>query len=70
VLFSKELTDTIGLMGNYQSKEYNFKKAYDTYDGKQFAYLFPVIYNNNLKLKSFATATKVVFNKALSLVFE
>tara|TARA_B100000809_G_scaffold258893_1_gene302864 strand:- start:1119 stop:1292 length:174 start_codon:yes stop_codon:yes gene_type:complete len=37
------------------------------------AYLFSVIYNNNnnnLKLKPFATATKAVFKKAPSLIFE
>ena len=70
VLFSKELTDFIELTGNYQSKLYNFKNGNDTYDGKQLAYLFSVIDNNNLKLKPFATATKVVFKKAPSLVFE
>ena len=72
VLFSRELTETIGLSGNYQSKWYNFKNGDDTYDGKQLAYLFSVIdnNNNNLKLKPFATAIKVVLKKAQSLIFE
>jgi hypothetical protein len=70
VLFSKELTDYIGLSGNYQSKLYNFKNGNDSYDGKQLDYLFSVIDNSHLKLKSFLTASKVVFNKAPSFTVE
>ncbi|WP_158838122.1 DUF2652 domain-containing protein [Polaribacter sp. L3A8] len=70
VLFSKELTDTIGLSGNYQSKLYNFKKGNDRYDGNQLDYLFSVIDNSHLKLKSFLTPSKVVFNKPPSFIIE
>ena len=70
VLFSKELTDNIGLSGNYQSKLYDFKIGNDNYDGKQIDYLFSVIDNDNLKIKSFPTASKVVFNKPPSFTFE
>ena len=70
VLFSKELTDTIGLSGNYQSKLYKFEKGSDTYDGKQLDYLFSVIDNSHLKLKSFLTARKVTFSKPPSFTLE
>jgi hypothetical protein len=70
VLFSKELTENIGLSGNYQSKLYDFKKGNDTYDGKQLDYLFSVIDNSNLKLKPFLTVNKVVFNKPPTFTFE
>ena len=70
VLFSKELTDNIGLSYNYQSKLYDFKKGNNTYDGKQLDYLYSVIDNNNLKLKSFLIASKIVFNKPPSFILE
>jgi hypothetical protein len=70
VLFSKELTDNIGLSDNYQSKLYSFKKGNNTYDGKQLDYLYSVIDNSNLKLKSFLTASKIVFTKPPSFILE
>ncbi|MGJ8759868.1 MAG: DUF2652 domain-containing protein [Polaribacter sp.] len=70
VLFSKELANTVGLSGNYQSKLYKFEEGTDIYDGKQLDYLFSVIDNNNLKLRSFLTANKVVFNKPPSFILE
>ncbi|WP_343330404.1 DUF2652 domain-containing protein [Polaribacter staleyi] len=70
VLFSKELTDTIGLSGNYQSKLYNFKQGNDRYDGNQLDYLYSIIDNRHLKLKSFLIPSKVVFNKSPSFIVE
>ena len=70
VLFSKKLTDNIGLSGNYQSKLYDFKAGNDSYDGKQIDYLYSVINNDNLKVKSFPTASKIVFNKPPTFTFE
>lgn len=70
VLFSKELTDNIGLSSNYQSKLYDFKEGNDSYDGKQIDYLFSVINNDNLKINPFPTASNVVFNKPPTFIFE
>ncbi len=70
VLFSKELTDYIGLSDMYQSKLYDFKLGFDNYDGKKLAYLFSVIDNTNLKLKPFLSSNKISFDKKPSLVFE
>lgn len=70
VLFSKALTNSIGLSSNYQSKLYQFKKGSDIYDGKQLEYLSSVIDVKDLMLKPFKTASKVVFNKPPSLIYE
>jgi hypothetical protein len=70
VLFSKELTNYIGLSDNYQSKLFDFKLGDDNYDGKKIAYLFSVIDNTNLKLKPFLSSNKISFDKEPSLVFE
>ena len=70
VLFSEPLNQEIGLSDKYESKLYQFKKGFDTYDGKKLDYLSSIINKKDLNLKPFTTATKVVFNKAPSIVFE
>lgn len=70
VLFSKELSDVIGLSENYQSKLYQFKKGNDIYDGKKIDYSFSVINNSNLVLNPFSAASKVVLNKEPSFIYQ
>lgn len=70
VLFSKALTDVIGLSNNYQSKLYQFKEGTDIYDGKELDYLSSIIDVKDLMLKPFKTANKVAFHKPPALVFE
>ena len=70
VLFSKELSDVIGLSENYQSKLYQFKKGKDVYGGKELGYSFSVIDNTNLVLKPFTTASKVSFKKPPSFTYQ
>lgn len=70
VLFSKALTNKIGLSSNYKSKLYDFKSGHDTYDGKKIEYLSSIIDKKNLTLKPFKTITKVTFNKPPSLIYE
>jgi len=70
VLLSKELANYIELPKNYQSKLFNFKEGENEYDGKKLGYLFSIINNEELRLKPFAQAKKIEFDKAPSLYFE
>ncbi len=70
VLISKQLSDEIELSTNYQSKLFDFKLGENEYDGKKINYLFSEINKNELKLKPFAQAKRVEFNKPPSLLFE
>lgn len=70
VLLSKDLTDDIGLVTNYQSKLYKFEPGENVYDDKKIEYLYSVINNSELKIKPFAQAKKITFNRAPNLKFE
>jgi len=70
VLLSKSLSDDIGLSVNYCSKLYQFKKGDNEYDDKKIEYLYSIINNQELKIKPFAQAKKIHFDKAPSLHFE
>lgn len=70
VLLSKALTDHIALPQNYCSKLFNFNEGVNEYDGKTINYLYSIIDNKELKLKPFAQAKRVQFDKAPSLYFK
>ena len=70
VLLSKELTDHIELTQNYHSKLFSFRIGSDEYDQKEISYLYSIIDKNELKLKPFAQARKIIFEKAPALSFE
>tara|TARA_R110002096_G_scaffold90936_3_gene205933 strand:- start:59 stop:1147 length:1089 start_codon:yes stop_codon:yes gene_type:complete len=70
VLFSKELTDIIKLSGNYETNLFDFKKGKNEYDKKTIEYLYAIINNKELKLKPYAQAKKIEFNKAPAIQTE
>jgi len=70
VLFSKDLSDEIKLPNNYQSKLFKFQKGADEYDAKRIHYLYSIINKEDLKLKPYAQAKKVILDKSPSLNFE
>lgn len=70
VLLSKDLTEDIGLTTNYQSKLYDFELGDNVYDDKKIEYLYSVINNDELKLKPFSQAKKIVFDRPPNLTFE
>ncbi len=67
VLLSKELADHMELSTDYKSKLYDFQAGENEYDGKKVPYLFSLIDNETLKLKPFAQAPKISFDKAPSI---
>jgi len=70
VLLSKELSDHIELSEHYQSKLYKFCEGENEYDDKKIQYLYSLIDKEQLKLKPFAQAKKIIFDKPPSLYFE
>jgi len=70
VLFSKDLADEIKLLNSYQSKLFTFHKGDDEYDAKRIHYLYSIINKEVLKLKPYAHAKKVTFDKSPSLYIE
>ncbi|NNK81246.1 MAG: DUF2652 domain-containing protein, partial [Flavobacteriales bacterium] len=54
VLVSKRLANEIGLNDSYQSKLFDFDKGVDVYDKKEVEYLFSVVDNSVLKLRTFS----------------
>jgi len=70
VLFSKSLADEIKLPNSYQSKLFTFHKGDDEYDAKRIHYLYSIINKDVLKLKPYAQAKKVTFDKSPSLYIE
>ena len=70
VLLSKALADEIMLPANYQSMLFDFKEGENEYDGKKVKYLSSIIHNQKLKIKPFAHAKKIHFDKPPSLSFE
>ncbi len=70
VLLSKQLADDIELSTNYQSKLFDFKMGENEYDGRKIKYIFSEINKHELKLKPFAQARRIEFNKPPSLYFD
>jgi hypothetical protein len=70
VLFSSDLTTAIDLPNNYQSKLYNFKEGENVYDKKKIAYQYSVIDKEELKLKPYAQAKKITFDKEPNIQIE
>ena len=70
VLLSKDLSDHIELSRHYQSKLYKFSEGENEYDDKKIPYLYSLIDNEQLKLKPFAQAKKIKFDKSPSFYFE
>lgn len=70
VLLSNTLADEIGLSVNYSSKLYQFEQSENEYDNKKIKYLYSVINNQELKLKPFAQAKKIHFDKEPAFSFE
>lgn len=70
VLLSKALTDELGIDATYKSKLFHFDKGSNSYDGKSIAYLFSEIQKKNLKLKPFAQAKKVHFERKPDITIE
>ncbi|WP_074409074.1 DUF2652 domain-containing protein [Aquimarina megaterium] len=67
-LLSDEVSKTIGLPANYESKLYHFRAGKDTYDTKEIVYSFSEISKNKLKLTPFATPEVVSFQCSPSIV--
>jgi ribosome-associated toxin RatA of RatAB toxin-antitoxin module len=63
VLFSNELASIIYLSDSYHNKLFEFKKGENIYDDKRIEYLYAIIENETLNLKSFSHAKKVNFKK-------
>lgn len=70
VLFSKDLADDVKLPNSYRSKLFTFHKGNDEYDAKNIHYLYSIINKEGLKLKPYAHAKKVTFDKSPSLYIE
>jgi len=70
VLFSKSLADEIKLSNSCQSKLFTFHKGDDDYDAKRIHYFYSIINKDVLKLKPYAQAKKVTFDKSPSLYIE
>lgn len=70
VLLSEEIANEIELQNNYHSKLFNFQEGENEYDGKKIKYLFSIIDKEELKLRPFAQAKKVEFEKAPFLHYE
>ncbi|MFT6337502.1 MAG: hypothetical protein ACJATI_004266 [Halioglobus sp.] len=70
VLLSEELANDIELSVNYRSKLYHFKTGENEYDDKKIRYLYSVINNKELKIKPFAQAKKIKFEKAPSIYLQ
>lgn len=70
LLLSKDLTDYIKLSSNYRSLLFNFKAGENKYDGKELGYLYAIIDKQELKLKPFAQAKKIKFDKTPAIYFE
>jgi ribosome-associated toxin RatA of RatAB toxin-antitoxin module len=70
ILLSKELSDSIHLGSEYQSKLYQFNTGQDTYDGKDVNYLYSDIDSNNLKLMAFNQGKMMAFDTPPSLVIK
>ena len=70
ILLSKALIDEIGLSENYRSKLFHFEEGTNSYDGKDVAYNYSFIEKENLKLKPFAQAKKVDFNRKPEILIE
>ncbi len=66
-LLSAELSKTIGLPDNYESKLYCFNIGKDTYDDKEMEYMFSEIDNSKLKLNPFAVPEVVDFKCSASI---
>ena len=70
ILLSKELASDIQLPENYQSRLFDFKAGSDKYDGKDLRYLFSIIDQKELILKSFEQAKQLQFDSPPSLFYE
>ncbi|MDF1696273.1 MAG: DUF2652 domain-containing protein [Saprospiraceae bacterium] len=70
VLLSQDLADDIELFLPYKSKLYEFQKGQNVYDSKLVKYLYATVDNNQLKIKPFAQAKKVNFERSPSLYFK
>lgn len=70
VLFSNDLAEEIKLPNNYRSNLFTFHKGDDEYDAKRIHYMYSIINKEGLKLKPYAQAKKVIFDKPPSLNFE
>ena len=70
VLLSKDLTEVIKLSKNYHSQLFDFNEGEDIYDDKKLTYLYSLIDNNELKLKPYAQAKKIKFQKPAEILLE
>jgi hypothetical protein len=70
ILLSKELSDSIHLGSEYQSKLYQLNTGQDTYDGKDVNYLYSEIDSDNLKLVAFNQGETMTFDTSPSLVIK
>lgn len=70
ILLSSDLAKDLDLTMEYRSKLYQFQKGENEYDDKNMRYLYAIINNANLKLKPFAQAKKIHFDKPPNLEFE
>lgn len=69
-LISKPLSDDIELSTNYQSKLFDFELGENEYDGRKINYIFSEINKEELKLRPFAQAKKVSFDRSPSIYFK
>ena len=68
ILLSKELSESIQLGSEYQSKLYQFSTGQDSYDGNDVNYLYSEIDSDNLKLVAFNQGKMMAFDRPPSLV--
>ena len=69
-LLSGSLAESIEMPGAYSSKLFKFEKGENEYDGKKLKYVYSVIDQENLKLKPFDYAKKVVFKDSAPIHIE
>ncbi len=69
-LVSRALADHIELPIDYQSKLFKFSDGVNEYDGKPLEYVYSIIETSELKLKPFAQAKKMTFDRSPNFTFK